>query len=99
MVWHIISQVILIILLVASHDCDLPNLAKIVSMIRKYHNHKQQTTPWHCEEEPDTNHVTPGRQIKQSNQLSLLRQDDCKTRREKSNVQQNIEQLQSPTTE
>ena len=22
--------------------------AKIVSMIRKYHNHKKQTTPWHC---------------------------------------------------
>ena len=25
---------------------------KIVGMIRKYHNHKQQTTPWHREEEP-----------------------------------------------
>ena len=25
---------------------------KIVSMIRKYHNHKLQTTPWHHEEEP-----------------------------------------------
>ena len=29
---------------------------KIVSMIRKYHNHKPQTTPWHRKEEPsDTN--------------------------------------------
>ena len=44
---------------------------KIVSMIRKYHNHKLQTNPWHREEEPHNNHETPGRQIKQSNQLSL----------------------------
>ena len=50
------------------------------SMIRKYHNHKQQTTPWHSEEEPLNHHETPGRQIKQSNQLSLPHQDDCNTR-------------------
>ena len=25
---------------------------KIVSMIRKYHNHKLQTNPWYHEEEP-----------------------------------------------
>ena len=55
-------------------------LSKIVSMIRKYHNHKLQTTPWHCEEEPLNHHETPGRQIKQSNQLSLPHQDDCNTR-------------------
>ena len=36
-------------------------------MIRKYHNHKLQTTPWHREEEPLNHHKTPGRQIKQSN--------------------------------
>ena len=42
-----------------------------VSMIRKYHNHKLQTTPWHCEEEPLNHHETPGGQIKQSNQLHL----------------------------
>ena len=53
---------------------------KIVSMIRKYHNHKTQTTPWHREEEPLNHHETPGRQIKQSNQLSLPHQDDCNTR-------------------
>ena len=53
---------------------------KIVSMIRKYHNHKLQTTPWHREEEPLNHHKTPGRQIKQSNQLSLPHQDDCNTR-------------------
>ena len=32
-------------------------------MIRKYHNHKLQTIPWHCEEEPHNNHETPGRQL------------------------------------
>ena len=54
--------------------------SKIVSMIRKYHNHKLQTTPWHREEEPLIHHETPGRQIKQSNQLSLPHQDDCNAR-------------------
>ena len=49
-------------------------------MIRKYHNHKPQTTPWHREEEPLNPHETPGRQIKQSKQLSLPHQDDCNTR-------------------
>ena len=53
---------------------------KIVSMIRKYLNHKPQTNPWHHEEEPHNHHETPGRQTKQSNQLSLPHQDDCKTR-------------------
>ena len=42
-----------------------------MSMIRKYHNHKPQTTTWLREEEPLNHHETPGRQIKQSNQLSL----------------------------
>ena len=49
-------------------------------MIRKYHNHKQQTNPWHCEEEPHNHQETPGRQTKQRNQLSLPHLDDCKTR-------------------
>ena len=35
-------------------------------MIRKYHNHKLQITPWHREEEPLNHHKTPGRQIKQN---------------------------------
>ena len=39
-------------------------------------NHKLQTTPWHLEEEPLNHHETPGRQTKQSNQLSLPHQDD-----------------------
>ena len=55
-------------------------VTKIVSMIRKYHNHKLQTTLRHHEEEPLNHHKTPGRQIKQSNQLSLPHQDDCNTR-------------------
>ena len=47
----------------------------------KYHDHKLQTKCWHREEEPDNNHVTPGRQTKQINQLSLSlpHRDDCKT--------------------
>ena len=49
-------------------------------MVRKYHNHKLQTTPWHREEEPPNHHETPGRQIKKSNQLSLPHQDDCNAR-------------------
>ena len=40
---------------------------------------KLQTNPWHREEEPHNNHETPGRQTKQSNQLSLPHRDDCKT--------------------
>ena len=32
------------------------------------------------EEEPHSNHETPGRQLRQSNQLSLPHQDDCKTK-------------------
>ena len=49
----------------------LPHL-KIVSMIRKYHNHKPQTTPWHREEEPLNHHETPGRQIKQIIQRPMI---------------------------
>ena len=49
-------------------------------MIRKYHNHKLQTNPRHHEEEPHNNHETPEGQTKQSSQLSLPHQDDCKTK-------------------
>ena len=49
-------------------------------MFRKYQNYKLQTTPWHREEKPLNHHETSGRQIKQSNQLSLPHQDDCNTR-------------------
>ena len=43
-------------------------------MIRKYHNHKPQTTL------PLNNHETQVRQIKQSNQISFPHVDDCNTR-------------------
>ena len=50
-------------------------------MIRKYLNHKPQTTPWNREEELLDHHETPGRQIKQSNQLSPHpHENDCNTR-------------------
>ena len=48
-------------------------------------------------EESHINHETPGRQTKQSNQLSLPHQDDCKTRRDIKKRTKNIEQLQNPT--
>ena len=48
--------------------------------ITKHQEDKLQTNPFHREEEPHNNHETPGRQIKQSNQLSLPYRDDCKTR-------------------
>ena len=52
-------------------------------MISEYDQEIPQTqtadNPWHREEEPPTNQETPGRQIKQSNQLSLPHQGDCKT--------------------
>ena len=66
-------------------------------MIRKYQNHKLQTNPWYREEEQHSNHETPERQTKQSNQASFPHQDDCKTRMIISNAQQNLEQLQIPT--
>ena len=66
-------------------------------MIRKYHNHTPQTTPWHREEEPLHRYETPGRQIKHSNQLSLPHQDDCNTRMDIKQRIKNIEQLQTPT--
>ena len=52
-------------------------------MIRKYHNHNLQTNPWHRKSQ------TPGRQTKQSNQLSSPHRDDCKLEWTQSNVQQN----------
>ena len=67
-------------------------------MIRKYHNHKPQTTLWHHKEEPLNHHKTPGRQIKQSNQPSLPHQDDCNTRMDISKTyNKTTEQLQTPT--
>ena len=61
-------------------------------MIRKYHNHKLQTIPWHRKEEPLNYHETPGRQIKQSKQLSLFPiKMIAMLEWTQSNAQQNIE--------
>ena len=46
--------------------------------LRNTITNRRQTS--HREEEPHNHHQTPGRQIKQSIQLSLPHQDDCQTR-------------------
>ena len=66
-------------------SCDIA-LSKSRERSRKVHTEKilseyDQEIP-QSQEEPHNNHETPGRQTKQSNQLSLPRQDDCKTRRD-----------------
>ena len=66
-------------------------------MIRKYHNHKLQTNPWHREEEPHNNHETPGRQTKQSKATSSRFLVIDKIEWTQSNIQQNIELLQNLT--
>ena len=71
---------------------------KVLSEYDQEIPHSQtQPTLWHREEEPLNNHKTPGRQIKQSNQLSLPHQNDCSTRMDMKYLQQNIAQLQTPT--
>ena len=56
------------------------NCLEIVSEYdQEIHNNKPQTNPWHRKKEPHNNHETQGRQTKQSIQLSLPHQDDCKT--------------------
>ena len=66
-------------------------------MIRKYHNHKLQTNPWHREEESHYNHETTGRQTKQRNQLFLFPIEMIsKLEWTQSNAQQNTEQLLNP---
>ena len=67
-------------------------------MIRKYHNYKLQTCPQHREVEPQNiySDKTSKRKQKQSNQLFLPPQDDCKTRTQ-SNTHQNKDQHRTPT--
>ena len=62
-------------------------------MIRKYHNHKPQTTPWHREEEPLNHHETPRRQTSSLFPIKMIAILEWTER----NVQQYIEQLQTPT--
>ena len=66
-------------------------------MIRIYHNHKLQTNLWQREEEPRNNHETPGRQSKATSSLFPIKMI-AKLEWTQSNTQQNIEQLQNPTT-
>ena len=66
-------------------------------MIRKYHNHKPQTTPRHREEERLNHHETPGRHIKQINQSLFPIKMIAILEWTQSNVQQNIDKLQTPT--
>ena len=55
-----------------------------IKIVSEYHQEipQKQTKDkiWHREEELHNNHETQGRQTKQSNQLFLSHQDDCKTR-------------------
>ena len=53
-------------------------------MIRKYHNHTLQTNLRHREVGHKNNNCnkTQRRQTEKSDQLSLPRQDDCKTRKD-----------------
>ena len=63
------------------------------SMIMKYHNYKLQTHLQHREEEPqDKFTVTRHLKDNKRNQLSLPRQDDCKTRQD---IKTNTEHSQS----
>ena len=64
-------------------------VSKIVRMIRKYHNHKLQTNPWHHEEGPHNNHETPGRQTSSLFPIEMI----AKLELTQSNAQQNTEQL------
>ena len=65
-------------------------------MIRKYHNYKLQTNPWHREEEPHNNHETPGNLGKATSFLFPIKMI-ANLEWTKSNVKQNIEQLQRTT--
>ena len=66
-------------------------------MIRNYHNHKLHTNPWHREEEPHNNHETHGRQLSKATNFLFPFKMITKLEWTLSNVQQNLEQLQTPT--
>ena len=66
-------------------------------MIRKYHNHKLQTNLWHCEKEPLNHHGhQEDKSSKATSPLFPIKMIAI-LERPQSNVQQNIEQLQTPT--
>ena len=64
-------------------------------MIGKYLNHTLQTNPQHREPQNINRNKTYVRQLKPNNQLSLTRQDDCKTKKYTSNAYQS----KNPNTE
>ena len=68
----------------SEYDQDIPQL-------------QTADNPVDRKEEPLNHHKTPGRQIKHSNQLSFPHQKIAILEWTKSNVQQNIEQLRTPT--
>ena len=55
--------------------------ARMLDSIYHMSQCKRFPTKWYVRP-AHNNHETPGRQTKQSNQLSLPHQDDCKTRRD-----------------
>ena len=67
-------------------------------MIRKYYNHKLQTTPWHREEEPLNHHETPGRQSKAISSLFLTKMIAI-LERTQSNIQQTKNNYRLPQWE
>ena len=66
-------------------------------MVRKYHNHKLQTKPWHREEEPHNNHETPDRQQSKATSSLFPIKMIAKLERTQRNAQRNIDQLQNHT--
>ena len=61
-------------------------------MIRKYQNHKLQTTPQHRKEEPPNHHETPGDKPRKATSPPPTKMT-ATPERTQNNVQQNIEQL------
>ena len=62
-------------------------------MIRKFHNNKLQTNPWHREDEPDNNHET-----NKANQQALSSPSRWLQNYIGQKVtQEKVEQLQNPT--
>ena len=66
-------------------------------MIRKYHNHKPQTTLWHHEEEPLNHHEHQEDKLSKATSSLFPTKMIAMLEQTQSNVQQNIEQVQTPT--
>ena len=66
-------------------------------MIRKCHNHKLQRNPWHREKEPHINHIHQKDRLSKVTSSLFPIKMIAKLEWTWSNVQQNTEQLQTPT--